>query len=72
MQNQIPQNQTKLIIELKFLNEYYINQETGYNPTKDGERGLLGQLVDLGLVFRTPGGYFISTMGQDYLANLSE
>lgn len=52
---------------LIFLDDYYKNQEAGYNADKEN----FNSLVDLGLAFKTEGGFFPSTLGQDYLANLS-
>lgn len=70
-QKQLVARKELLDKELKFLNEFYIRQEQGFMPALEKEMELLDQLVRLELAFKTECGYFPSTAGQNYLANLS-
>jgi hypothetical protein len=66
---QLNHNQIEALI---FLNDYYKNQEAGYHAEREGVNDNFNSLVELGLAFKTEGGFFPSTLGQDYLANISE
>lgn len=58
---------------LKFLNEFYAKNKCGCKTldiTTDKE--IIDDLLDNDFIFHTSEGYFISTLGQDYLANVAD
>ena len=58
---------------LKFLDEFYKKSKSGCKTLEiTTSNEMLNELLDQELIFRTKEGYFISTIGQDYLANISE
>lgn len=58
---------------LKFLNEFYNKSKSGCKTLDiTTDKYVIEELLSQELIFHTAEGYFISTLGQDYLANISE
>lgn len=58
---------------LKFLNEFYNKSKSGCKTLDiSTDREVIDDLLANDFIFHTSEGYFISTLGQDYLANVSD
>ena len=58
------------IATLKFLNEFYERSKSGCKTLEiTTDKQIIADLLEQELIFHTAEGYFISTLGQDYLAN---
>lgn len=55
---------------LNALVEYYNREEAGYVSLFKEVHNVFDELVILDLAFKTDGGYFPSTKGQEYLRNI--
>jgi len=57
---------------LEFLNEFYKKHKVGCKTLDiSTDREIIEELLRRDLIFKTNDGYFISTVGREYLANLS-
>ena len=61
------------IATLKFLNEFYEKNKCGCKTLEiTTDANVITELFLQDFIFKTKEGYFISTLGQDYLANVSD
>ncbi len=57
---------------LEFLNKFYEKHKVGCRTLDiSTDKTIIKSLMDRDLIFRNNDGYFISTVGKEYLANLS-
>lgn len=57
---------------LEFLNNFYEKHKVGCRTLDvSTDREIIKELLRKDLIFKTQDGYFISTIGKEYLANLS-
>lgn len=58
---------------LKFLNEFYEKSKSGCKTLDiSTDKEIIDDLLANEFIFKTNEGYFISTLGQEYLSNVSE
>lgn len=64
------ENKNEAIFTLRFLDDFYERSQRGCSSLEiSTDHNLISDLLNQELIFKTSEGYFISTLGKEYLLN---